>query len=555
MSDALQALTQKYIASLAEKRQHIESAQESAKSSNTLEDWDALRTLVHKLAGSAGAYGFKSLGDAARDYDLLLKEHNPPEPVALQDCHHALIHAFDKAITSPEGGIPSTAPANAPNTQPDSVIAPPIQARPEPELLLVEDDPETANLIREELASYGFKVQILLDPDQLAETLGKHTPDAILMDLMFPQGPDHGIQLISQCRELLSPCPPIVVVSGRDELDIRLKATHAGASGYFSKPIDFQGLLSNLRELLTDKTTNPYRVLIIDDDEDQADLHRTQLIELGFEAAVLSNLPSLLQTMVDFDPELLLMDMQMPDYDGIDLTQVIRQHQRWFDIPLIFLSADPTLQTRQRALRAGADSFLAKGISQGFLASVLTSRIRRYRRIQRLHTQDPLTGILNRASLEDQINVELSRAQRENLPLCLAVLDIDRFKTVNDKHGHLVGDTAIKHLSTILLRSLRRTDVLGRYGGDEMVVLLPDTSLEDGQLVMEKARADVENSPIELSNGTLSITISIGIANTRILQQQNHDEIGKALFKIADTQLYEAKQAGRNRVCATHYQH
>lgn len=181
-------------------------------------------------------------------------------------------------------------------------------------------------------------------------------------------------------------------------------------------------------------------------------------------------------------------------------------------------------------------------------ASVLTIAIvSRSQKLLRLATTDPLTGLFNRRYVDDRFAIELSRAHRHNEPLTIALIDADRFKSFNDTHGHAAGDAALCSVAAILRQSFRLSDTVGRFGGEEFVVIMPQTDLETAQRKLESLRALIANSPMRLpgSDRFAEITISAGLAN---FPQDSSSET--ELFATADERLFQAKREGRNRVVA-----
>ena len=198
------------------------------------------------------------------------------------------------------------------------------------------------------------------------------------------------------------------------------------------------------------------------------------------------------------------------------------------------------------AMNAGVDDYIEKP----FRPEELQVRIRagrRFvdleRRLRHLAQKDALTGIWNRATVLRLLEVERGRARRHGSGLSLMMLDIDRFKRINDEYGHQVGDRALAHVAQVAHQVIRPYDLLGRYGGEEFLGVFPDTDIETVTLVAERVRRAIEEKPLAISGGTLDVTVSIGVAEV-----PHHDEHGKEAIHAADRALYRAKSQGRNRV-------
>jgi diguanylate cyclase (GGDEF)-like protein len=171
----------------------------------------------------------------------------------------------------------------------------------------------------------------------------------------------------------------------------------------------------------------------------------------------------------------------------------------------------------------------------------------RSQRLLQLATSDPLTGLFNRGYVDDRFAVELGRARRYGKLLTIAVIDADRFKSLNDTHGHLAGDLVLRRIGAILRDSFRQSDTAGRYGGEEFVVILPETEIETAQHKLESVRELVANTPIALGTRgeKVQVTISAGLASF----PQDGKDVGE-LFALADERMFQAKKEGRNRVIA-----
>jgi len=183
----------------------------------------------------------------------------------------------------------------------------------------------------------------------------------------------------------------------------------------------------------------------------------------------------------------------------------------------------------------------AARISEAMQRSVLPSRAE----LEMMATHDGLTGVLNRKAFEERLTAEVARAGRYELPLSLAMLDIDFFKKVNDTYGHQAGDACLVHVAGLARTETRESDIVARYGGEEFVIVMPHTRIEDARLLAERLRRRVEASRIESGGNTIACTVSIGIAGSDGSQPID----AKALLGQADAALYRAKDSGRNRVC------
>ena len=243
-----------------------------------------------------------------------------------------------------------------------------------------------------------------------------------------------------------------------------------------------------------------------------------------------------------FQPDLILMDMYMPDCDGPELASLIRMTRTYLDVPIVFLSSETDPVKQLRALGRGADDFLTKDIPSEHLLSSVRIRCDRTRLLRSLARQDSLTGLLNHTSLKDRLAEEIIRCGRLNSPLAFAMVDLDRFKLINDTHGHGVGDQVIQALAFLCKRRLRRTDVLGRYGGEEFGIVLCDTEPQTAFRVIEELRESFAELRFTGSRGTFQTTFTAGLACCE------PDMTMATLCESADRLLYAGKKDGRNCV-------
>lgn len=296
------------------------------------------------------------------------------------------------------------------------------------------------------------------------------------------------------------------------------------------------------------------KILIAEDDFTSRTLLTAVLTKHGHDVVVAVNGAEAWQTMQQPDaPQLAILDWMMPEMDGVEVCRRIRTLQTDQSPYLIMLTAKNEKSDIIMGLDAGADDYLAKPFDQG----ELRARIEVGRRILELQsnlhatnialaheaTHDPLTGILNRRAIMDALSREISREQRQHNGLSIGICDIDHFKKVNDVHGHLVGDEVLCAVVRLLEKNLRQYDFLGRFGGEEFVLITPGIKESDANILYERFRISVASNPISTKAGNLSVTISIGVA-----VWSENGEVDE-LLAAADVALYRAKREGRNLVC------
>jgi two-component system chemotaxis family response regulator WspR len=251
-------------------------------------------------------------------------------------------------------------------------------------------------------------------------------------------------------------------------------------------------------------------------------------------------------------PTVILQDLVMPGMNGLTLLRQYRADPLTKDIPVIVLSSKEDPAVKSEAFAAGASDYLVKLPDQIELVARLRlhSRARvnqlqrdeayRALRVQAMH--DSLSGLLNRAAFFDLFLKEVARAARHHTSLAVIMVDVDHFKDINDRYGHPTGDVVLREVSRRLRASLRASDVIGRYGGEEFVVAAPDCGMADATVLAERFRLSACERPIEVPGGHLAVTMSVGVAVTTDMREP------EALLRAADEALYRAKRGGRNQV-------
>ena len=294
------------------------------------------------------------------------------------------------------------------------------------------------------------------------------------------------------------------------------------------------------------------KVLVAEDEP--VSRHRLQafLSKWGYTVLIATDGADALGVLRRESPKLVVLDRLMPQMDGLDVCRTIRKNHAEPYVYVILLTGQDHPQEIIEGFEAGADDYITKP----FAVPELEARIRTGARIVELQeqliaareqlrieaTHDSLTGLLNRAAFFESFEKEVSRARRYKTPLALIMADLDHFKNVNDRHGHLAGDLVLRETSRRLRAALRASDVIGRYGGEEFVVAAPACAMRDALALAERFRAGICARPIDVPNGAVTVTMSLGVAAT-----DDMDE-AERLVQVADEALYRAKESGRNKV-------
>jgi diguanylate cyclase (GGDEF)-like protein len=503
-----------------------------------------LHRLAHNMAGSAATFGLHSLSDHARRFDLFLKKILDTQlpPTADQEQQ---VFAFLDALyrVSPQKAAEKVTVFQSYQGSDVSRNRLGSELQRQHKLVfIVDDDPIVASELSLQIGYFGYQVKTFHQLKDLTEAIHEQIPAAIILDIMFPEGHLAGIEIIEQVQEIYHVHIPLIFTSIRNDMEARLQAVRAKGDAYFTKPVQVGSLIDKLDWLTSHRQEEPFRVLIVDDEVSLANYHATILQQAGMLTCCVTDPMQVLQPLVEFRPDLILIDVYMPQCSGLELASVIRQQETYISVPIVFLSTEMNQGKQQDAMRLGGDDFLTKPIRPERLIGAITSRVERYRILRSLMIRDSLTGLLNHTRTKEQLDLELVRAEKYHQPLAFVMLDLDHFKSVNDLYGHASGDSVLKSLSRLLLQRLRQTDIVGRYGGEEFAVVLTNTDGVGAVHVMNEIRDGFAQIRHYANGKEFTVTFSCGIACYPDYQDNRN------LCDAADEALYRAKNSGRNCV-------
>ncbi len=302
------------------------------------------------------------------------------------------------------------------------------------------------------------------------------------------------------------------------------------------------------------------RILVVDDHEDNVELLRVRLEAWGYQVDTAQDGQQALERIEASPPDLVLLDVMMPAVDGNEVARRVKQNPALPFIPIIMQTALDSTESKVEGLEAGADDYITKPIEFAELKARLRSMLRIKRlqeeleererelleaneRLRHMSRTDGLTGLENRRSIERHLETMFAHGVRLSEPLACVMSDLDRFKSVNDEHGHHAGDAVLKQFAAIVKKAAREIDIVGRFGGEEFIVLLPGTVLDAAVTFAERVRKDVEAHTFVYEGGSIRRTASFGVAAS-----PEAGETGDELVEATDRALYRAKNEGRDRV-------
>jgi two-component system cell cycle response regulator len=413
------------------------------------------------------------------------------------------------------------------------------------------------------------------------EVCARERVDVVLLDVMMP-----GMDGFEACRRLKAdPAThhlPVVMVTALDQPSDRVQGLESGADDFLTKPVDDIALVTRVRNLARLKVSNDEmlmraatgrqlgladgaaleealseragRILVVDDPPRSA-ARLVEALAKAHRAEAESDAQLALLRLAERSYDLLVVSLSMVEADGLRLCSQVRSLERTRHLPIIIL-VEPGEEARLlRGLDMGVNDYLMRPVDRHELMARVRTQIKRKRHSDYLRSRleesvelsiiDPLTGLYNRRYLESHMRTLFGEALRSGRAFSVLLADIDHFKHVNDAHGHDAGDAVLKEFSARLRRNTRSVDLACRLGGEEFMIVMPETDLARAYQVGERLRACVAAQSFQIGDVSIGVTASVGLATLESLQ-----ETTEMVFKRADNALYAAKRRGRNRVVA-----
>lgn len=449
-------------------------------------------------------------------------------------------------------------------------------------VLIVDDVPANLKLLDAKLTAEYFGVLKASSGPEAIEIATAQLPDIILLDVMMP-----GMDGFEVCRRLkAAPATehiPVVMVTALDQAKDRVQGLEAGADDFLTKPVNDLALFARVKSLVrlkmvTDELrmreatgqrigalvgtstermlmTEPGRVLIIDDRP--TSLKRMcEALSIEHAVTVAESPDDMMELAMIGNYDLLIVSLTLAEHDGLRLCSQLRSLESTRQTPLLAIVEEGDTPRLVRALDMGVNDYLVRPVDRNELVARCRTQLRRKRfqdylrdKFQQgleLAITDSLTGLYNRRYMESHLNAMVEDGLTNDKPVSLLIFDIDFFKSVNDTYGHGAGDTVLKEFSQRIAQNVRGVDLACRMGGEEFVVVMPDTDLPYAMMVAERLRLRIGEIPFVVEGSeNLSVTVSIGIGIV-----EGAGDTAEKLLERADAALYRAKRDGRNRVVA-----
>lgn len=526
-------LKQRFRATLGTKAQLLVT-QATQASRGELSQLSALIADSHQLAGSCGTFSYHQLGDKARRIEQMALALTAGESCEAAQWEQLLdtTQQFQQQVQQLESS----------NDQINFV--PKSHSTADQQIWLLLDHQALQDELSSQLGAFDYTIRIFNTFETCLEAFSQATPALLYCVASLHSGHDSVFAHTELLKVLADKDIPWMVYSDSDDFELRIEAARHHAKAFYVSPLNVPAMLGRIAELMNQYTAEPGRVCIMDDDQLLADHYALTLQAAGMDCRVLTEPRTIIQDILHFQPELVLMDLHMPNYSGPELAGVIRQHDTLKSLPIVYLSAEQDQAQQLKAMAFGADDFLTKPISEPQLVRAVQVRLSRSRELRDLIEKDSLTGLMKHSAIKETVQLEYERAKRSGKQFSVVMLDIDHFKAVNDQYGHAIGDVVITTLATLLKQRIRRTDKAGRYGGEEFVLVLPDCSSDDALPMLQVILDSFRHIAFHAAGSDFYCSFSAGIACNQVGLS------AEAMLNAADEKLYQAKSLGRNQVIA-----
>ena len=447
------------------------------------------------------------------------------------------------------------------------------------QILIVDDVPANIKLLEAKLINDYYKVITAINGFEALEKAKKFKPDLILLDIMMP-----GMDGFETCQKLKADPElahiPVVMVTALSEKSDRLKGLEA--DDFITKPINDIALFARVKSLIriktlldelrlrnatgiqmgvdADPTNNAVadvvgaKILLVDDDAVQSKQVISKLNE-KYETHLIENPEMALEAAKEGDFDIIIISTLLGDMDGLRLASHLKSQEETRNVPIVVFVDEDERHVMLKALEMGINDYLTVPVDKNEMAVRVRTQLRRkhyqdelkaqYQKSVSMALTDGLTGLYNRHYLNVHLGNMVKQSTKNQKKLSFMIMDMDHFKKVNDTYGHDVGDMVLKQLADIISRAARATDLPARFGGEEFVILMPETDPSAALGAANRMRELVESTPFIIGDDkrSINLTLSIGIAN--LLEEGDSAE---GLIKRADEALYLAKNDGRNNV-------
>lgn len=487
---------------------------------------------AHRLHGTSGTHRLHAVATPLRELEIRARAFR--DAATTDDGVGSLVALLEHLLARAERGLL--------DIQPPRLLAPPDRAA----VLVVDDDRHFLDFARVAGAAHLIDIVTAENADEALE-IAKAVPLAgAVIDIHLDAA--SGFDVARRLRDLEGlEALPFAFVSTSSSVTVRAEAAHAGGVAFLAKPTTEKHFGEVARRLIETGSGVEARALILDHDEDRAAAISAILTAEQINVRVIRNPGELLAELEGFAPQVLLTAADLPNIPGTDVCRATRTSTAFSNLPVILVADEADAAFRVELFRAGADDFVTRPFVPEELAARVVRRVERMQLDQRLAHRDPTSGLLLRAAMSDALDARVREAERKGTLLTVCLLDLDHFKTVNDRYGHLSGDRVLRTVGGLLRRSFRAYDLRSRWGGEEFLVALTDVGAELATHAIDKVRAQLAVTPFSSDDGReFHVTFTAGLAE----YPADGTDV-RALLVAADRRLYRGKRTGRDRIVAS----
>ena len=483
---------------------------------------------AHKLAGSLGMFGSDEGSRLAQRIERFWKTAKPLTPSQIAELT-VLVTDLKQALQQMTGAGWAVPSVNVSSEY--------------PYLLLVTADQTWATDLATQACAWPLRSHSTVDLMQ-AQAFIMATPEVVGVLDLSTITPADATAFLTKLRAMPRSVPILVLTEQTLDLPDRINLIRLGVQVFLQRPITPTQLLDIAAQARQTIQPNHGRVLVVDDEEPILGMIQQWLQPWGLQVFTLNDSRQFLNTLRVVAPDLLILDIEMPHVNGLELCQVIRRDPNWSNLPILVITACQDVETKRQVFTVGADDYLNKPIIEPELIARVLNRLERSRLLRTLAEIDPLTQVANRRKSTQDLTRLLGLAQRHHQFFCFALLDIDHFKQVNDNYGHAMGDYVLHRLGQLLRSAFRDEDVVGRWGGEEFVIGLYGSTQTEALKRLRQLLAEWQRQLFTaIDQRQFNVTFSAGIA-----QYPDNGSDLQTLYCSSDLALYRAKAAGRSQI-------
>ncbi|MBD2018842.1 response regulator, partial [Leptolyngbya sp. FACHB-36] len=481
----------------------------------------------HKLAGSLGMFGsdegsrlaqkIEPLFETGRSLNFQQKQHLAQLVTALRQ---ELQRMDDRHL-------------------PDIISSEPEDERPW--FVIISSNRALTDQLAEAAPRWGLRPGSIANPVAARAQICQKRPDVVLLDMTSANTLENYWMLLSELSANTPPVPTLVLIEQNSLID-RVEVARLGGRGVLQQPVTATQVLEAVNQALQNSQPTQAMVMVVDDDRQVLTALQRLLIPWGLHVTVLDNPLRFLDTLESTRPDLLVLDVEMPEINGIELCQVVRNDLRWSSLPVLFLTAHSDAETMHRVFEAGADDYVRKPIVGPELVTRIFNRLERSRLLKCLAETDALTGVPNRQKSTQSLTQFLQWCSHCQRSFCFALIQLDHLKQVNQQYSHAMGDDVLARFGELLRQVFHSEDVVGRWGGAEFVVGMPTLTKKDAAQRLSELRKTLNRLEFTAEDGTpFRATFRAGV----VQYPQDGADL-QTLYQAANLLLSQDRTGGGN---------